>query len=330
MAKKNFTEPLSPQFSSHIVGVSKANQSGDITLRVPLTKLQSNPFQPRCVLSEDLLKNLGDSMKAHGLFHPLHCREESNGLYTVISGHRRWKAAELIGWTDIVITLRQVNDTELRLLALIENIQRENIHPVDQARAFQSLIDEVGTQEEASRLLNIKRSTIAKYTRILQLDGQVLNAAQEIPKISADKLLNLLKITPEKRLAVVLQYKKEAGLETDEDEAFIEKAKIDKLRNTSRIKSNLFCYSGKTDQTAAEFTIQLKFRKKVPELAEKMAAAKNFYHSACSEAGASILEIALTHPTPDKAQKIEAVKSYLQKLEAEEENISLESIEFKT
>jgi ParB family chromosome partitioning protein len=142
-------------------------------LDVPLESLEPNPFQPRSVLSEDRLGELAASIKESGMVQPILVRR-AGGRYQIIAGERRWRAAQRLGLHSVPVTIRDVPDDRLLELALVENIQREELTPLEEAQAFQRLQDEFHlTQEDVARKVGRDRSTIANALRLLRLPREV-------------------------------------------------------------------------------------------------------------------------------------------------------------
>jgi ParB family chromosome partitioning protein len=142
-------------------------------LDVPLESLEPNPFQPRSALSEDRLGELAASIKESGMVQPILVRR-AGGRYQIIAGERRWRAAQRLGLPSVPVTIRDVPDDRLLELALVENIQREELTPLEEAQAFQRLQDEFHlTQEDVARKVGRDRSTIANALRLLRLPREV-------------------------------------------------------------------------------------------------------------------------------------------------------------
>ena len=138
----------------------------------PLEAIRANPYQPRRRIDEGELKELTNSIKEKGLLQPLVVREISPGTYELIAGERRWRAAQLAGLDRVPVVIKDVSPAEVLELALIENIQRADLNPLEEAEAYARLIDEFGlTQEEVARRVGKDRSTVANFLRLLKLPG---------------------------------------------------------------------------------------------------------------------------------------------------------------
>jgi len=140
----------------------------DIELIIP------NPKQPRTTFDDDALEELADSIATLGLIQPITVRRETDGKYIIISGERRWRASRLAGRKTIPAYVREADDKELHEMALVENIQRQDLNAMEIAISLQRLIDECGvTQETVAQRVGKKRSTIANYLRLMQLSPEV-------------------------------------------------------------------------------------------------------------------------------------------------------------
>ena len=139
-----------------------------------------NPKQPRTIFDDDALEELADSIATLGLIQPITLRRESNGKYIIISGERRWRASKLAGRKSIPAYIREADDKELHEMALVENIQRQDLNAMEIAISLQRLIDECGvTQEMVAQRVGKKRSTVANYLRLVQMCPEVQAALKE-------------------------------------------------------------------------------------------------------------------------------------------------------
>ena len=133
-----------------------------------------NPKQPRTIFDDDALEELADSIATLGLIQPITVRKESDGKYIIISGERRWRATKLAGKKTIPAYIREADDRELHEMALVENIQRQDLNAMEIAISLQRLIDECGvTQEMVAQRVGKKRSTVANYLRLVQMCPEV-------------------------------------------------------------------------------------------------------------------------------------------------------------
>mgnify|MGYP003604294322 CR=1 FL=1 len=140
-------------------------------LEVEIDSIEINPFQPRTNFNEEALQELASSIKELGVIQPITVRKLDFNKYQLISGERRLRASKLVGMTTIPAYIRIANDNESLVMALVENIQRHDLDPIEIALSYQRLIDEIQlTQEQMSERVGKKRSTITNYLRLLKLD----------------------------------------------------------------------------------------------------------------------------------------------------------------
>lgn len=137
---------------------------------VPVAAIQPNPHQPRMVMDEDKLAELAASIREHGLIQPLIVTEAEGGGYYLIAGERRWRASQKAGLTEVPVVVKEATPQAMLELAIIENIQRADLNPLEEAFAYQQLMDEFGlTQEQVAQRVGKGRSTVANLVRLLGL-----------------------------------------------------------------------------------------------------------------------------------------------------------------
>ena len=142
---------------------------------LPIYKVEPNPDQPRREFDEEELQALADSISVHGIIQPLTVRELPSGYYQIIAGERRWRAARIAGISDIPVVVIEADDKKAMELALIENLQRQDLNSVEEALGYQALIEEYGlTQEEAATRVGKSRPAVANSLRLLGLSPEVL------------------------------------------------------------------------------------------------------------------------------------------------------------
>ena len=187
---------------------------------VPIAAIVPNPHQPRSVMDEDALAELADSIRAHGLIQPL-IVTKTGPTYTLIAGERRWRAAQLAGLAEAPVIIKEATPQAMLELALIENIQRADLNPLEEAYAYQQLMDEFGlTQEEVSRRVGKGRSTIANLVRLLNLPAAVQQAVTD-GRISGAHARALLPLpTPEMQTMAMNQIIR-LGLNVRQTEALV-------------------------------------------------------------------------------------------------------------
>lgn len=140
-------------------------------LEIELNKIEVNPFQPRTYFDEEALQELANSIRELGVIQPITVRKGKGNTFQLVSGERRYRASKLIGNETIPAYIRLANDQEMLEMALVENIQRKNLDPIEVALSYQRLLEEIElTQEELSVRVGKKRSTVTNYVRLLKLD----------------------------------------------------------------------------------------------------------------------------------------------------------------
>jgi ParB family transcriptional regulator, chromosome partitioning protein len=166
-------KPPAPAAVSDSVSVAPPVTSGEEVRRVPLGMVRPCPFQPRKDFSDAALRELADSIKEQGIVQPLIVRE-LNGSLELIAGERRWRAAQLVGLTEVPVIVREADDRDVLELALIENLQRENLNPLEEAQGYAQLLSQFElTQEEVAAKVGKSRAVVANALRLLKLPATV-------------------------------------------------------------------------------------------------------------------------------------------------------------
>jgi ParB family transcriptional regulator, chromosome partitioning protein len=192
---------------------------GEELQEVDIDLIDPNPDQPRLRFNEDKLNELAQSIRANGLVQPLLLRRSSNGRYQIVAGERRWRAAQLAGLHKVHAVVRNIPDSKLLELALIENIQREELNPIEEASAYQRLIHNLGlTQDEVAQQVGKDRSSIANYLRLLKLPEDVQRMLEDelISMGHARALLGLDTKDQIRRLATEVAEKKLSVRQTEQ------------------------------------------------------------------------------------------------------------------
>jgi len=147
---------------------------------LPLYKVEPNPDQPRQDFDEEELQALADSIAVHGVIQPLTVRTLDSGYYQIIAGERRWRAARMANLSEIPVVIVEADDKKAMELALIENLQRQDLNPVEEAQGYQTLMEEYGlTQEEAAARVGKSRPAVANALRLLGLCPEVLEKVKK-------------------------------------------------------------------------------------------------------------------------------------------------------
>ena len=148
--------------------------TGNSTTKVKLLDIEPNREQPRKQFDEDALAELSDSIAQHGVLQPLLVRPMTDGGYQLVAGERRWRASRMAGLTEVPVVIRDLTDAQVAELALVENLQRENLNPLEEANGYKELSDKFGyTQEKISEIVGKSRPSIANALRLLNLPEDV-------------------------------------------------------------------------------------------------------------------------------------------------------------
>lgn len=167
--------------------------------QLPLHKIEPNPNQPRQDFDEAELSELAESIRTHGVIQPLTVREMPSGYYQIIAGERRWRASRLAGLDEIPAVVIEADDKKAMELALIENLQRSDLNPVEEANGYDALIREYGlTQEEAAERVGKSRPAVANALRLLTLCGPVLERVKK-GELTAGHARAILQLKSEKK-----------------------------------------------------------------------------------------------------------------------------------
>ena len=148
--------------------------TGNSTTKVKLLDIEPNREQPRKQFDEEALSELSDSIAQHGVLQPLLVRPMPDGGYQLVAGERRWRASRMAGLTEVPVVIRDLTDAQVAELALVENLQRENLNPLEEANGYKELSDKFGyTQEKISEIVGKSRPSIANALRLLNLPEDV-------------------------------------------------------------------------------------------------------------------------------------------------------------
>ncbi len=171
MSKRGLGRGLDALFGAP--GNTDMNAEPELANEITLKEITPNPHQPRQNFDEEALAELAQSIKQHGVIQPVIVRKTLNG-YELVAGERRWRASQLAGLKQIPAVIRDYTDAEMMEIALIENLQRQNLNPIEEALAFRRLMEEFGlTQEEVAQKIGRSRSMIANIVRLLNLQSEV-------------------------------------------------------------------------------------------------------------------------------------------------------------
>ena len=179
-----------------LLGDDVMNTETQSAMYLPISEVESNSAQPRKFFDEAALAELADSIRQHGIIQPLTVRRLSSGYYQIIAGERRWRAARLAGLSEVPVTVIEADDRKAAELAMIENLQREDLNPMEEAAGYRSLIDQHHmTQEEAANRVGKSRSAVTNALRLLELTPAVQNQV-EAGLLSAGHARALVPLSP--------------------------------------------------------------------------------------------------------------------------------------
>ncbi len=188
-------DALIPETEKSVEAKAKAQTVIKEIDTIDINKIEPNANQPRKVFNEDAIQELAESIKQHGMIEPLIVQKGKKGFYTIIAGERRWRAAKIAGLKEIPIVVKDYTDQEIMEIALIENIQREDLNAIEEAEAYNRLIEEYHLkQDEVAERVSKSRVAITNSLRLLKLDERVRTMVIE-DKIKAGHARTLLGIT---------------------------------------------------------------------------------------------------------------------------------------
>ena len=160
--------------NKEVVSTSQPLQGTADILRIPVDMIEPNPFQPRMSFDQETLEELAESIRTLGLIQPITVRRKNDGRYQIISGERRFRACQMVGMDMIPAYIRDTNDQGMLEMAIVENIQRENLDPIEVAMSYQRLIEECSlTQEQMAVRVGKKRASVTNYLRLLKLPAKI-------------------------------------------------------------------------------------------------------------------------------------------------------------
>ena len=203
------------------------------TLR--LSEIEPNREQPRKNFSDESIAALADSIREHGVLQPILVRPMPKGGYQIVAGERRWRAARMVGLDEIPVTIKELSDIETMQIAVIENLQRENLDPVEEAAGYSELMEKYGMkQDKIAKMVGKSRSAIANSVRILSLPDKVLKLLQN-GQLSLGHAKALLSISDEKKLIEMADKASDGGMTVRQLEKFAQK--LSETDNQKNIKT---------------------------------------------------------------------------------------------
>lgn len=232
--------------------------------RIPIDDIETNPKQPRRDFDEQALKELSESIKMHDIIQPVTVTKLASGKYRLISGERRWRASKMAGLKDIPAYVRQANDVQLLELALLENLQREDLNAMEIALSYKRMMEELDyTQEQVGERMSVDRSTVANFIRLLKLPPDIQLAVRnaELSMGHARALINV--DTVDKQLFIFKEIR-EKGLS---------------VRQTETLVRNLYKQGGGAVKKTAKTSLPPAFQKIEDKLASHFSTRVKVKHS---------------------------------------------------
>ena len=213
-----------------------SDNTSDVQVKKTLrtSEIEPNRDQPRKVFSDEAIQALADSIREHGMLQPILVRPIGGG-YQIVAGERRWRAARMLGLDEVPVNIRELSDLETMQIAIIENLQRENLNPVEEAAGYNDLIEKYGmTQEKVAKMVGRSRSAVANSVRLLALPDRVLKMVEN-GDISAGHARALLAFEDEEMLIATALKAADGGLTVRQVEKAAQKASEG---DTNAAKSN--------------------------------------------------------------------------------------------
>lgn len=208
-------------FDSLFLDNSSEGAGNEGTVSLPIGDIEPDKNQPRTNFSEDALLELENSIREYGVLQPLLVRPMSDGGYMIVAGERRWRAARRAGLSEIPVIIKSLSDREAAAIALIENLQREDLDPIEQANGIKRLMDEFGyTQNETGEKLSMSRPAIANALRLLMLPEDVLARVSK-GELSAGHARTLLGINDRSLISDAAKKVAADGLSVRQTEALV-------------------------------------------------------------------------------------------------------------
>ena len=226
---KGLGKGLAALLGDNVMDTSEEKSS----LYLPISQVESCASQPRKQFDPDALADLADSIREHGIIQPLTVRKLQSGYYQIIAGERRWRAARMAGLDQVPAIVIEADDRKAMELAMIENLQREDLNPMEEAEGYQQLMTQYNlTQEELAKRLGRSQSSIANKLRLLRLSPDVVSAIRE-NGLSERHARAVLKLKDEEVQLAVIKRTAEKNLSVKDTERLVEKT-LDKMYDEKR------------------------------------------------------------------------------------------------
>ena len=243
-----------------------AEENGGVTM-MRLSEIEPNPDQPRRDFDPESLSQLAESIATHGLIQPIVVRSTGSGeFYEIIAGERRWRASKMAGLTEVPVIIMELDDQKAAQVAIIENVQREDLNAIEEAAAYRSLIEDYGmTQEELSRQIGKSRPAVANILRLLELPDEVMALVKE-GALSAGHARTLLGLKNPTRIIGAANTVVAKNLSVRETEALVKKL--------NRIEKELSDPKPVKDEPIVDYSKELA-KKMTEKLGKKVVISGN-------------------------------------------------------
>ena len=239
------------------------DEKGVVTLR--LSEIEPNRNQPRTNFDEDALAELADSIEKHGLIQPIVVRPTSSGVYQIVAGERRWRACRMAGLSEVPVVIKELDDQKYFEIALIENLQREDLNAVEEAQGYKTLIDVYSlTQEQVAESVGKSRSAVTNALRLLNLNDNALEALKN-SKITAGHARAILAAEDDEMAAAMLKAAL-AGASVRELEAMTKVKANGNKKASPTAKSNFYSEVEISLKNELGRKVEIKSRAKAREL----------------------------------------------------------------
>lgn len=258
---KGLDSMIPPKSTNGVVReqMKTVSSTGETTLKI--NEVEPNKKQPRKFFNEEALKELSDSIKQHGIVQPLVVTKQKD-YYEIIAGERRWRAAKMAGLKEVPVVIKDYSPQEVMEVALIENIQREDLNPVEEAKAYQNLIKEYNLkQEEVAERVSKSRSAVTNSLRLLKLSDQVLDMLME-ERISSGHARTLLALEDsEQQLSVAEKIEKDR-LSVRDTEKLVKNINQPAKKVPKKELKNDFVYKDMEEQLKQRIGTKVKINRK--------------------------------------------------------------------
>lgn len=221
---------------------NSVEESSSVPVKLKITEIEPNREQPRKIFDENALSELADSIAKHGVIQPLLVRPLANGTYQLVAGERRWRAARIAGITQVPVVIKELSDEEAMELAMIENLQREDLNPLEEALGYKAMMTSLGiTQDEAAEKVGKSRPAVANSLRLLNLPEEILTMLEN-RQISAGHARALLSFETQEEMLEAAKLVIRKGISVRELERLAKQAKKSKEGKPEKLKKRKIFY----------------------------------------------------------------------------------------